>query len=116
MKSILPLRYRVDDFEGRAQPLRGRAHQRTLHRCHIKGDRRNAGCVSGCLPYQTFGGTRWSKKHGAIGFPVLHVGQDGAGHLGLDAREVGARSRESLLDLIHEDNDARRIDAGEHGL
>ena len=38
---------------------------------------------------------------------ILHPAQHGSGHLGLDARHIGARPGERLLDLIHKHDHPR---------
>jgi len=46
---------------------------------------------------------------------ILHPAQHGSGHLGLDARHIGARPGERLLDLIHKHDHPRGIATQKHG-
>src|SRR5207247_7133687 len=109
-----PLRYRVDDLEGRSQPFGRGANKRTLHGRQVKGNRGDARCAARGLSCRALSAARWTYEHAAIRLAVLHVCQDRSGHLCFHAGEVGTRTRERLLDLINENDDAWGIDAGEH--
>src|SRR2546427_9611820 len=54
-------------------------------------------------------------KDEAVGAMILHPAQHGSGHLGLDARHIGARPGERLLDLIHKHDHPRGFATQKHG-
>src|SRR5438874_13388172 len=67
------------------------------------------------LPTALFAAPGGPDKDEAVGAMILHPAQHGSGHLGLDARHIGARPGERLLDIIHKHDHPRGLATQKHG-